>query len=136
MWSAVFGPLGEDGFFDPLWDKKTGAMNPRVAEYWKDHYDLRGYLEKNWSELGPKLQDKVRVYVGDADNFFLNNGTRKLQEWMKKTENPHYEGLFIYGAAKGHCYSGPESSADRMKQMAEHVLAKMPPDTVAGWWNR
>lgn len=136
IWSAVFGPLGEDGFFDPLWDKKTGVMNPRVAQYWKEHFDLRYHLEQNWSTLGPKLQDKVRVYVGDADNFYLNNGTHKLQDWMKKTENPHYEGLFVYGAGKGHCYSGPVSTADRLKEMAEHVRAKMPPDTVAGWWNR
>ena len=41
IWSAVFGPLGDDGYFEPLWDKKTGAMNPRVADYWKEHYDLR-----------------------------------------------------------------------------------------------
>ncbi|HTS75214.1 MAG TPA: alpha/beta hydrolase-fold protein [Bryobacteraceae bacterium] len=136
IWSAVFGPLGEDGFFDPLWDKKTGEMNSRVAQYWKEHYDLRYHLEQNWSTLGPKLEDKVRVYVGDADNFFLNNGTRKLQAWMKNTESPHYEGLFVYGAAKGHCYSGPVSSADRLKEMAEHVLAKMPPETVAGWWKQ
>lgn len=134
IWSAVFGPLGEDGYFDPLWDKKTGVMNPRVAEYWKEHYDLRNHLEKNWATLGPKLQDKVRVYVGDADNFFLNNGTRKLQEWMKKTESPHYEGFFMYGAAKGHCYTGVVSSAERLKEMAEHVLGKMPPDTIATWW--
>ena len=136
IWSAVFGPLGEDGYFDPLWDKKTGVMNARVAQYWKDHYDLRNQLEKNWSTLGPKLEDKVHVYVGDADNFFLNNGTRKLEEWMKKTESPHYEGLFVYGAAKGHCYSGPVSSAERLKEMAEHVLAKMPHDAVAGWWKQ
>jgi hypothetical protein len=136
IWSAVFGPLGEDGFFDPLWDKKTGVMNPRVAQYWKDHYDLRNHLEKNWSALAPKLQDKVHVYVGDADNFFLNNGTRRLQEWMQKTESPHYEGLFVYGAAKGHCYTGPVSSADRLKEMAQHVLAHMPADTIAGWWVR
>ena len=23
IWSAVFGPLGEDGYFEPLWNKKT-----------------------------------------------------------------------------------------------------------------
>jgi Putative esterase len=136
IWSAVFGPLGEDGYFDPLWDKKNGVMNPRVAEYWKGHFDLRQHLEENWPALGPKLQDKVHVYVGDADNFFLNNGTRKLQDWMKKTESPHYEGFFVYGAAKGHCYTGPESSADRLKQMAEYVLSKMPRETIAGWWQQ
>jgi hypothetical protein len=134
IWSAVFGPLGEDGYFEPLWDKKTGVINPKVVDYWKNNYDLRYYLEKNWFTVGPKLVDKVHVYVGDADNFFLNNGTRKLQEWMKTTKDPHYEGFFMYGAAKGHCYSGPVSSADRLKEMAEFILTKMPSDTIAGWW--
>ncbi len=58
IWSAVFGPLGEDGYFDPLFDKRTGAINPRVTQYWKEHYDLRNFLEKNWSTLGPKLLDR------------------------------------------------------------------------------
>jgi Putative esterase len=134
IWSAVFGPLGADGYFEPLWNKKTGVMNPAVVDYWKEHYDLRYYLEKNWFALAPKLVDKIHIYVGDADNFFLNNGTRKLQEWMKTTSDPHYEGLFVYGAAKGHCYSGPVTSADRLKEMAQHILTKMPSDTIAGWW--
>jgi len=136
IWSAVFGPLGEDGYFEPLFDKRTGAMNhdPRVAQYWKEHFDLRYQLEKNWSTLGPKLVDQLHVYVGDADNFFLNNGVHRLQDWMKTTANPHYEGYFVYGAVKGHCYSGPENSADRLKQMAEHIMARMPAGVVADWW--
>jgi len=134
IWSAVFGPLGEDGYFDPLFDKKTGGMNPRVAQYWKEHFDLRYHLEKNWASLGPKLVDRLHVFVGDADNFYLNNGVHRLQDWMKTTQNPHYEGYFVYGAMKGHCYSGPENSADRLEQMAEYVLAKMPAGTIAEWW--
>ncbi|HYK17269.1 MAG TPA: alpha/beta hydrolase-fold protein [Bryobacteraceae bacterium] len=134
IWSAVFGPLGSDGYFAPLWDKKTGEMNPKVAQYWHENYDLRYYMEKNWYSLAPKLTDKIHIYVGDADNFFLNNGTRKLQEWMKTTKDPHYEGFFMYGAAKGHCYSGPVTSADRLKEMAQQVLKSMPAETVAGWW--
>jgi hypothetical protein len=134
IWSAVFGPLGEDGYFQPLFDKKTGVMNPEVAQYWKEHYDIRYYLEKNWYKVGPQLVDRLHVYVGDADNFFLNNGVHKLQEWMKTTKDPHYEGYFVYGAMRGHCFTGPENSADRLRQMAEYVLAKMPAGTVAEWW--
>jgi hypothetical protein len=134
IWSAVFGPLGEDGYFEQLFDKSNGTMHPRVAQYWKENFDLHYYLEKNWSTVGPKLVDRLKIYVGDADNFYLNNGVHKLQDWMKTTENPHYEGYFVYGAMKGHCYSGPENSADRLKQMAEHILAKMPAGTVAEWW--
>jgi hypothetical protein len=138
IWSAVFGPLGEDGYFEPLFDKKTGVMNPdpRVAQYWKEHFDLRYQLEKNWTSLGPKLVDQLHVYVGDADNFFLNNGVHRMQDWMKTTQNPHYEGYFVYGAMKGHCYSGPENSADRLKEMGEHIMAHMPAGTVADWWKQ
>ena len=32
IWSAVFGPVGKDGYFEPLFDKRTGAMNRTVAE--------------------------------------------------------------------------------------------------------
>lgn len=134
IWSAVFGPLGDDGYFKPMWDKRTGEMHSEVAQYWKENYDLRYYMEKNWYTLGPKILDKLHVFVGDADNFFLNNSTRKLQEWMKTTKDPHYEGSFVYGAAKGHCYSGPVSNAERLKEMAQYILSKMPPDTVAEWW--
>jgi putative esterase len=134
IWSAVFGPLGADGYFEPLFDKRTGVMNPQVAQYWKEHYDLRYYLEKNWYTVGPQLVDRLHVYVGDADNFFLNNGVHKLQDWMKTTKDPHYEGYFVYGAVRGHCFTGPENSAERLKQMAEYVLARMPAGTVAEWW--
>ena len=33
IWSAVFGPLGRDGYFDPLIDQRTGTINKRVAQY-------------------------------------------------------------------------------------------------------
>jgi hypothetical protein len=134
IWSAVFGPLGRDGYFEPLFDKRTGEMHPEVAQYWKEHYDLRYYMEKNWYSLGPKLVDRLHIFVGDADNFFLNNGVHLLEDWMKTTKDPHYEGYFVYGAMKGHCYSGPENAADRLKEMAQFILSKMPAGTVAGWW--
>ncbi|MEM6377705.1 MAG: alpha/beta hydrolase-fold protein, partial [Bacteroidota bacterium] len=54
IWSAVFGPVGTDGYFKPLFDKETGEVDPSVAEYWKENYDLRHYLESNWEVLGPK----------------------------------------------------------------------------------
>jgi hypothetical protein len=136
IWSAVFGPIGNDGYFEPLFDKRTGVMNPAVAEYWKEHYDIRYHMEKNWFTLGPKLVDQVHVFVGDADNFFLNNGVHVLQDWMKTTKDPHYEGYFVFGAMRGHCYSGPENSAERLKEMAQHILSKMPAGTVAGWWRQ
>lgn len=134
IWSAVFGPLGADGYFEPLFNKTTGVINPAVAKYWKEHFDLRYYMERNWYSLGPKLEGKMHVFVGDADNFFLNNAVHLLQNWMLTTKDPHYEGFFVYGAMRGHCYTGPGTSADRLREMAEFIRGKMPPETVAQWW--
>ncbi|MBI4476667.1 MAG: hypothetical protein HY654_05805, partial [Acidobacteria bacterium] len=106
IWSAVFGPVGKDGYYEPAFDKLTGVINKKVAQYWKNNYDLRYHLEKNWSALGPKLAGKLHVYTGDMDTYYLNNGVRKLQAWMRMTTNPHYEGFFMFGDGKPHCWSG------------------------------
>jgi hypothetical protein len=134
IWSAVFGPLGKDGYFEPLFDKRTGKMNRKVAEYWREHYDLLEYLKRNWATVGPKLVDKVHVYTGTMDNFFLNNSTKELEEWMKTTQNPHYKGFFLYGDGKGHCWSGPESTPERLRQMAAHIMRHKPEGMTTPWW--
>jgi Putative esterase len=134
IWSAVFGPLGKDGYFEPLFDKRTGVINRGVAEYWRDHYDLLEYLKRHWSTVGPKLVDKIHVYTGTMDNFFLNNSTKELDEWMRTTENPHYEGFFLYGDGKGHCWQGPESTPERLKQMAAHIARHKPEGMTTPWW--
>ena len=134
IWSAVFGPLGKDGYFEPLFDKRTGVINHTVAEYWRNNYDLLEYLKRNWSTVGPKLVDKVHVYTGTMDNFFLNNSTKELEQWMKTTTNPHYEGFFLYGDGKGHCWQGPETMAERLKQMAAHIARHKPEGMTTPWW--
>jgi hypothetical protein len=134
IWSAVFGPLGKDGYFEPLFDKRTGVINRTVAEYWREHYDLLEYLKRNWSTVGPKLVDKVHVYTGTMDNFFLNNSTRELEDWMKTTQNPHYKGFFLYGDGKGHCWQGPESTPERLRQMATHIMRHKPEGMTTPWW--
>ena len=134
IWSAVFGPLGKDGYFEPLFDKRTGAINRTVADYWRENYDLLEYMKRNWPTLGPKLVGKIHVYTGTMDNFFLNNSTKDLEDWMKTTENPHYEGFFLYGEGKGHCWQGPETPAERLKQMAAHMTRHKPEGATTPWW--
>ena len=46
----------------------------------------------------------------------LNNSTRELEQWIKTTENPHYEGFFMYGDGKGHCFRGPVTRAERLRE--------------------
>ena len=134
IWSAVFGPVGGNGYFEPLFDKRTGVINPKVAAYWRDNSDLVEYLKRNWATVGPKLVDKLRIYTGDVDTYYLDNAVRDLEKWMKTTENPHYEGYFLYGDQKPHCWSGPGTQLDRLKEMAQQIMRKKPEGANTGWW--
>ena len=135
VWQSTWGPIGADGYFKPAVDSRTGKIDHSVTDSWRDNYDLLYYLQRNWSTVGPELVDKIHIYVGNMDSFFLDRATRELQAWMKTTQNPHYEGEFVYGDQKPHCWSGPGTSADRLREMAEYGLRKMPPGTTTPWWN-
>jgi hypothetical protein len=134
IWSAVFGPIGKDGYFEPLFDKRTGVINRQTADYWRDNHDLLEYLKRNWTTVGPKLVDKLRIYTGDVDTYYLDNAVRDLEKWMKTTQNPHYEGYFLYGDQKPHCWSGPGTQIDRLKEMAQHIMRRKPEGANTAWW--
>jgi hypothetical protein len=84
IWEATYGPVGDDGYPKPLWDKQTGKIDHSVALYMRDHgYDLSYNLRTNWATLGPKLRGKIHVYVGDMDNYYLNLAVYLLEGALK-----------------------------------------------------
>lgn len=101
-WNAVYGPKGEDGFPKPIFDPITGKIDKQVAEHWKK-YDLLEYVKSNWAELGPKVQGKIYVWMGDMDNYYLNNSLRDFDEYLKTTSNPASDAEIEFTAMKGHC---------------------------------
>jgi hypothetical protein len=135
IWSAVHGPVGEDGYFKPLFDKRTGVIDRSVAQYWRDNYDLVEYMNRNWTDLGPKIYNKLYIYMGDMDNVRLDQPVREMQAWMKTTQNPHYEGFFLYGDRKGHCFRGPVDMPVRLQEMAQQILRFKPDWATSPWWN-
>ena len=58
----------------------------------------------------------------------------RTRQWMKTTENPHYEGFFMYGDGKGHCFRGPVTRAERLREMAQHIMRKKPDGVTTPWW--
>jgi len=80
---AVFGPRGKDGKPVPLWNRKTGKIDPEVMKTWR-RYDIVDKLQREWPTLGPKLAGKITVIMGDEDNFYLNGATHRLKEAMSK----------------------------------------------------
>ena len=135
-WEAVYGPVADDGYPKPLWNKSTGAIDHSVAAYMRDHgFDLGAYLQKNWTTLGPQLIGKLHFYAGDMDNFYLNLAVYKVQEFLETTKNPHYAGSFEYGhPLKGHGFR-PTSTGDMLRVMAEHISKNAPAGANTAAWN-
>ncbi|MGH7728816.1 MAG: alpha/beta hydrolase-fold protein [Vulcanimicrobiaceae bacterium] len=77
---AVFSPRGTGGRPEPLFNRRTGAIDPQVATYWEDHYDIARILRDDWPTLGPKLQGKPHIIVGTRDQFDLEPPVVLLQK--------------------------------------------------------
>jgi hypothetical protein len=108
IWQAVFSPVGLDGYPKPIFDKLTGDIDPQVASYWREHYDLSYIIARDWRTLGPKLQGKIHLYVGSGDNYYLTDSVYFTQERLESLQPP-YGGEVRYGDRAEHCWNGDPS---------------------------
>jgi hypothetical protein len=145
IWQAVFSPPDSDGYPAQVIDPLTGEIDKKVVEYWHQHYDLTAILKRDWPTLGPKLEGKLHLAVGDGDTYFLNNAVHLLQKELDATRNPHSDATFQYGPGMPHCYTGgpPEytmqqNNSDWVQRvlplMADHMLATAPAGADTKSW--
>ncbi|MFC2124587.1 alpha/beta hydrolase [Bacteroidota bacterium] len=119
--TALYSPKGEDGLPIPLFDPYTGTIDHEVAEKWKK-YDLKMIVEENWNTLGPKLQRKIWIWMGDMDNFILNPATRAFDEFLKTTENPKSDATITFTPMQGHCWQF--NHKDILEMMNEKYMGR------------
>ena len=81
--NAVFSKKGADGKPEMICNPETGAINAKTFENWKK-YDIALNLKNNWETLKPDLEGKVRISVGNQDNFMLNYAVKLLDAQMKE----------------------------------------------------
>jgi hypothetical protein len=144
----VFGPRGEDGYVRPIWDKRTGVIDKAVAAYWREHFDLKHILSRDWATLGPKLRGKMHLAVGMSDTYYLNDAVYSLEQFLADpATSPPSDATFDYGQHNGrgyeHCYSGnhgtPNSlgrltiNARVLPQMAARMVATAPVGADLRW---
>lgn len=106
IWEATYSPQGDDGYPVRIWDKMTGDIDQEVAQYWKENYDLRYIMERDWNKLGENLKRKIHIYCGDMDNYYLNNAVYLMEDFLESTTDPYYEGEVLYGDRAEHCWNG------------------------------
>ncbi len=122
IWEAVYSPMGDDGYPQRLWDKKTGEINHEVAQYWKENYDLRYILDRDWETLGPKLKGKINIYCGDMDNYYLNNAVYLMEEFLESTKDPYYDGEVDYGDRAEHCWNGDHENPNYISRLRYNTM--------------
>lgn len=122
IWEAVYSPQGKDGYPQRIFDKLTGEIDPAVAAYWKEHYDLRHILERDWATLGPKLQGKIHLYCGDMDNYYLNNAVYLMENFLSKTTSPFYKGEVDYGDRAEHCWNGDHENPNYVSRLRYNTM--------------
>ena len=67
--------------------------------------DLRARLDKYWPALEPKLRGKLRIWVGEADDYFLNNAVHLLDDWAKAAK-PASDAKITFAPRQGHNWRG------------------------------
>jgi hypothetical protein len=145
IWQAVFSPAGPDGYPAEIIDPLTGAIDKKVLAYWHDHYDMNAILTRDWSTLGPKLEGKLHVAVGDGDTYFLNNAVHLVDHSLEATRNPHSDATFQYGPGEPHCYTGGPSEYTMQQNganwaqrvlplMTEHMIKTAPAGADTKSW--
>jgi hypothetical protein len=116
VWESVFSPVGANGYPKPIWNKLTGEIDRDVAAYWRENYDLSQILERDWKRLGPLLQGKLRIYVGDMDNYYLNNAVYRVEEFLKQADPPAHA-VVDYGDRAEHCWNGDHTRGNAYSRL-------------------
>jgi hypothetical protein len=116
VWESVFSPVGADGYPQRIWDKETGVIDTSVAAYWREHYDLSHILERDWKTLGPQLRGKLRIYVGDMDNYYLNNAVYEVEKFLKRADPPA-DAVVDYGDRDEHCWNGDHTRSNAYSRL-------------------
>jgi pimeloyl-ACP methyl ester carboxylesterase len=117
--NAVFSPQDVDGKPEALFNLSTGIVDPAVARYWEQHYDISRILRDQWPSIEPKLQRKLHLFVGAQDNFHLNDSVLLLQKELNDLGSdaeievlPRFDHWTIFNANGGLRYHILEEAAN------------------------
>ena len=108
---AVFSAKNTDGLPRRLVNERTGQIDQVTFAHWKA-YDISVYVRTHWKQLEPDLKGKIRVSVGNQDNFLLNYAVHFFEDEMKKV-NAGF--VFSYYPGDHFTVSTDEYKADGMK---------------------
>jgi len=122
IWEATYSPIDEEGYPKRIWDPITGEIDKEVAAYWKENYDLSHILKRDWDKHGNDWKNKIHLYCGDMDNYYLNNAVYLAEEMLEETTDPYYNGEVAYGDRAEHCWNGDPENGNHISRLRYHQM--------------
>ncbi|MEM6812874.1 MAG: alpha/beta hydrolase-fold protein [Bacteroidota bacterium] len=122
IWEATYSPIDEEGYPKRIWDRLTGKIDKEVAAYWKENYDLAYILKRDWAKHGKDWTNKIHLYCGDMDNYYLNNAVYLAEEILSETTAPYYNGEVDYGDRAEHCWNGDHDNGNHISRLRYHRM--------------
>jgi S-formylglutathione hydrolase FrmB len=123
----VFSPRGPDGRPLQMFNRTTGAVDPKVVEYWGDHYDIAHRIQANWTVLAPDLRGKIHLFVGTDDTFYLDGAAHRLQSLLDRL-NGQAQFTFIPGRTHFDLYKKGDDKYALFDQIAAEMYAVARPN--------
>ena len=122
IWEATYSPIDKDGYPKRIWNRITGTIDKEVASHWKENYDLAYILKRDWSKHGKDWENKIHLYCGDMDNYYLNNAVYLTEEILEETTEPYYNGEVDYGDRAEHCWNGDHENGNHISRLRYHRM--------------
>jgi len=122
IWEATYSPIDKEGYPKRIWDRITGEIDKEVANHWKENYDLAYILKRDWPKHGKDWKNKIHLYCGDMDNYYLNNAVYLAEEILSETTAPYYNGAVDYGDRAEHCWNGDHDNGNHISRLRYHRM--------------
>ena len=123
----TFSPRGSNGQPLPLFNRDSGEVDPKVAAYWCENYDIAHIIVRDWMRLKPDLDGKIHLTVGTADTYYLDGPARGLDAALRSVGA---KSDFRYLPGKNHddLYAEGDDLNALLKRIAWEIYAQARPD--------
>jgi hypothetical protein len=126
IWNAVFGAQGANCYPLEPWNKVDGTIDHGAVDQWKA-MDMSEVLTDHWATLGPVLRDKLHIWVGTQDTYYLNEGVKAFQDTVERLSGSTNYATFTYGLGQPHGYTPYASTQAMLTDIANYITAHTPP---------
>jgi hypothetical protein len=124
-WQGVWGNPDQFGNPKPLYDPIGGKIDHAEAETYRK-YDIGDRLRKDPNRFAPLFRQRIRIVVGDADTYYLNEAVHLLKQDLDQLDPPQPNDSgpgyikFVPGADHGSVMDSPAHRA-WAAEMMEHL---------------